>query len=123
MAKTGKAKVPSALLKALSAHVQAAEPEDNSADEARAAMTKDRNETLAKIAKDLSKGVEDILGPISALADSSEKELPALVKAIDNLAQTITKVGAQVVEAIYAPQRLTKDAKGLPDGVHRVRKV
>lgn len=62
----------------------------------------------------VAKAVNELMGPISGLADTSEHALPQLVMAIDGLSNTILKVGAAIVHALSLDKELHLDSKGKP---------
>ncbi len=53
----------------------------------------------------VAKAMQDILGPISGMADTIEQNTPEIIMAIDKLSGTIERVGSAIIKAMSNSQR------------------
>lgn len=78
-------------------------------------------EATKGVADAMSKGLQDLLGPVSGLADAIEGNTPELIVAVNKLSDTIVQVGKAVVDALHAPKEIYSGPDGKPKGTRTLK--
>lgn len=130
--------ITATFVKALTAHAKAAGDVKSAArsaidKDAADRTTEDRNHKVNVIASAahveatrgvstaMQEGLNMLAGPLAALADASEQDLPRLVGAIEHLATAVVETGKAIITAMMLPKEIEADAKGKPRAVRVVQ--